>query len=107
MEENTQMILAVNQLIIHQIFEFVIMFCSGMTLMFFHDLFLMVQKKLKPRKSILYLQDMLFWLFSSILLSSFLYYCSYGKISVHVAIAFGLGALLWKKFFCDILKPRV
>lgn len=107
MEENPQMIWAINQLIVNQVFEFVIMLCSGMTLMFFRDLFLLVQKKLRPRKSILFLQDMLFWLFSSLLLSSFLYYCSYGKISVHAVIAFGLGALLWKKFFYDILKPKV
>ncbi|MBR0598321.1 spore cortex biosynthesis protein YabQ [Sinanaerobacter chloroacetimidivorans] len=98
--------IAINQLILDQSFEFVIMLCAGMTVMLFHDLFLMIKNKLKPRNSISFIQDILFWLFASILTSSFLYYCSFGRISVHAAIAFGIGAVLWKKFFCGIMNPR-
>ena len=96
--------LAMNPLIQDQSFEFVIMLCAGMTLMICYELFSMIKNKTKPRPSISFFQDILFWLFASLLVSSFLYYCSYGRISVHAMAAFGFGALLWKKFFSDIIK---
>lgn len=98
--------LAINQLIKDQTFEFIIMICAGMTVMLFYDIFSIIKNKTKPRNSISFMQDILFWLFASLLTSSFLYYCSYGKLSFHALIAFGLGVALWKKFFCGIINNR-
>ena len=96
----------VNHLIIEQIFEFVIMLSAGMTVMFFYDIFTLIKNKTKPSDSISFIQDILFWLFASILTSSFLYYCSFGKLSFHALVAFGVGAVLWKKFFYGIIDIR-
>lgn len=96
----------VNPLIINQVFEFVIMFAAGATVMIFHDLFIAVKNKIRPGNSISFLQDILFWIFAAILTSSFLYYCSFGQLSFHALIAFGFGAVLWKKFFYDTIKFR-
>ncbi|MDD4564682.1 MAG: spore cortex biosynthesis protein YabQ [Eubacteriales bacterium] len=90
----------INPLIIDQSFEFVIMLFAGMTIMLFHDIFIRINDKLKPGRGMSFVQDILFWLFAAILTSSFLYYCSYGRLSAHVLIAFVAGAVLWKKFFC-------
>ena len=100
------MSIAVNPLIINQVFEFIIMFAAGSTVMIFYDLFTAVKNKIKPGSSISFLQDILFWIFAAILTSSFLYYCSFGQLSVHALLAFGLGAVLWKKFFYDTIKFR-
>lgn len=97
---------AVNPLIIDQSFEFVIMLFAGMTIMLFHDIFIRIKDKLKPRNMISFFQDIIFWLFASLLTSSFLYYCSYGRLSIHALIAFGAGAVLWKKFFCGKIGNR-
>ena len=93
----------VNPLIISQSFEFVIMLFAGMTVMLFYDVYLWANRKLKPGKAISFFQDILFWLFAALLTSSFLYYCSYGRLSFHTFLAFGAGALLWKKFFCGTI----
>lgn len=96
----------VNPLIIDQSFEFVIMLFAGMTIMLFHDLYRKVTGKLKPGKKISFIQDILFWLFAALLTSSFLYYSSYGRLSIHALLAFGAGAVLWKKFFCGTIFNR-
>lgn len=89
----------VNPLIIDQSFEFVIMLFAGMTIMLIYDIFIKVKGRLKPGKMISFFQDVLFWLFAALLTSSFLYYCSYGRLSFHALLAFGIGAVLWRKFF--------
>lgn len=91
----------VNPLIVDQSFEFVIMLFAGMAVMLFYGLFQKAKRKFKPGNKISFLQDILFWLFAALLTSSFLYYCSYGRLSVHAFTAFTAGAVLWNKFFCD------
>lgn len=96
----------VNPLIIDQSFEFVIMLFAGMTVMLFYELYLMVKSKTKPGNKISFMQDILFWMFAALLTSSFLYYSSYGRLSIHAFLAFGAGAGLWKKFFCGTMYNR-
>jgi hypothetical protein len=94
----------VNPLIIDQSFEFVIMLFAGMTVMLFHDGFIKLKTKLKPGSRMSFAQDILFWLFAALLTSSFLYYCSFGRVSFHAFLAFITGAVLWKKFFCGTIN---
>ena len=96
----------VNPLIIDQSFEFVIMLFAGMTIMLFYDIYVRIKEKVKPRGTISFIQDILFWLFAAVLTSSFLYYCSFGRLSFHTLIAFGTGAALWKKLFCGTITNR-
>ncbi|MGI6732310.1 MAG: spore cortex biosynthesis protein YabQ [Anaerovoracaceae bacterium] len=98
--------LAIHQLIKDQAFQFIIMLWAGMIIMIFYDIFTFIKNKRKPGKGISFIQDILFWVFASLLTSSFLYYSSYGQLSVHEFIAFGVGAILWKRFFCGIIKVR-
>jgi Spore cortex protein YabQ (Spore_YabQ). len=93
----------VNPLIIDQSFEFVIMLFAGMTVMLSYQLYVKVKNKLKPGNRISFIQDILFWLLAALLTSSFLYYCSFGRLSFHAFVAFGAGAVLWKKFFCGTM----
>ncbi len=96
----------VNPLIIDQSFEFVIMLFAGMTIMLFYDIFIKIKGKLKSGNKISFIQDILFWLFAALLTSAFLYYSSYGRLSFHALLAFGAGAVLWKKFFCGTMFTR-
>lgn len=93
----------VNPLIVNQSFEFVIMLFAGMTIMLFYDIFRKGKARLKPGTKIAFVQDILFWIFAALLTSSFLYYCSYGRLSFHALLAFGAGAVLWKKYFCGTI----
>ena len=48
-----------------------------------------------------------FWMAATLVVSFFLYYCAWGKLSVHAAVGFFTGLLLWKKMCCDIIKTWV
>ncbi|MDF3000105.1 MAG: hypothetical protein K0Q48_224 [Bacillota bacterium] len=100
------MIIGMNPLILDQSFEFVIMLAAGMTIMIFHDLYLTLKIKFQPSKKTSFIQDVLFWLFAALLTCSFLYYSSFGRLSFHALLAFGVGAVLWKKFFCATINNR-
>jgi len=91
----------VNPLIIDQSFEFVVMFFAGMTVMLCHDLFVKAKVRFRPGRKMSFFQDILFWLFAALLTASFLYYCSFGRLSFHALAAFGAGAVLWNRFFYD------
>lgn len=42
------------------------------------------------------LAELIFWIFAAAVVSMFLYYCSYGKITFHAAIGFAAGIAFWK-----------
>lgn len=42
------------------------------------------------------LAELIFWIFAATVVSMFLYYCSYGKITFHAAIGFAAGIAFWK-----------
>lgn len=94
----------INPLIIDQSFEFVIMLFAGIAIMLFHDVFIKLKNKFKPGARMSFIQDILFWIFAALLTSSFLYYCSFGRMSIHAFLAFGIGAVLWKKIFCGTIQ---
>ena len=50
------------------------------------------------------LLEIVFWIFASVTLSMFMYYSTYGAITLHGTIGFLAGLLLWKKICCGILK---
>lgn len=97
----------VNPLIYFQIFEVVIMFYAGMAAMVGQEIFQVVKNRVKPRKKAGFLMDILFWIFLSLLFTSFLYYASYGKISVHAILGFFVGAMLWRFCFYGIIKNAI
>ena len=44
-----------------------------------------------------------FWPFAAFFVSEFMYYAAYGDLSFHNFLALGLGVLLWRKAFYDIV----
>lgn len=48
--------------------------------------------------------EILFWSVTTLIISMFLYYCAWGKLSVHAGLGFFTGLLLWKKMCCAIIK---
>lgn len=51
-----------------------------------------------------YIIEVVFWIVITVIISNFLYYCAYGKPSVHAAAGFFTGLLLCRKKCCDIIK---
>ena len=59
----------------------------------------------KTARPLQFLTEITFWFAAAATLSGFLYYCAYGKLSVHAAAGFFAGLLLWKKILrCGILR---
>ena len=94
------------ELIISQTKTVAVMFCAGI----FVESMRQGKKLLKPvlkSRAAEEAAEILFWPLSAWVISMFLYYCSYGRISVHAVIGFFSGLLLWKKMCCDIISPWV
>ena len=50
------------------------------------------------------IMEIMFWVLASWTLSMFMYYCTYGAVTLQGMIGFLAGLLLWKKICCGILK---
>lgn len=93
-----------SEIILSQAYDILIMCGAGMTVMLVHDILECYQEIKCPQKVVAFLQDILFWIFSGLLTSSFLYYCSYGLVSFHAMGAFCVGGLLWKLCFTSQIQ---
>lgn len=60
-----------------------------------------IKKRIKIKK---WISEIAFWAAAAVSIPMFLYYCAYGAPSVHAAIGFFAGLLLWKKICCGIIK---
>lgn len=88
-----------NPLIREQLFDFFIMFYSGLAVMLFYQIYEAYQRRFHPKGLLLLLEELLFWLFASLLVTSFLYFSGYGAIRFHSLVALLCGACAWRLFF--------
>lgn len=96
-------------LIINQAKTFAVMLAAGILIESMWQGKRLLQKRMKVssiRKSAGFLAELIFWAAAATVLSAFLYYCAYGKPSLHAAVGFFVGLLLWKKILSyGILYP--
>ncbi len=83
-----------SQLIVEQARGFFIMFFCGIAIAMFRQLFLSLGRQKGIDGIIAPFTELLFWLLSSLITSSFIYYSSYGAITLYGVIGFTLGAFL-------------
>lgn len=96
--------MALTDLIKEQAGQCAVMFGAGIAFMFFYQLCSLASKRIALNKWLRAGIELIFWLAAAVMISQFLYYCAYGSLSLHTGVAFGAGALLWKKFFCGIMS---
>lgn len=92
------------ELIEIQIKTVYVMFCAGIfteSLWRIKTCMQHITKKAAVRIS----EELIFWAACAAALSEFLYYCSYGKISLYAVTGFLAGLLLWKRICCAIITP--
>lgn len=51
-----------------------------------------------------FLTEILFWILAAIIIPTFLYYCTFGKVTFCAAIGFGTGMFIWKILINKIFK---
>lgn len=90
------------ELIIGQAKAFVVMLAAGVLTESLWQIKVRLQRRIKSLVG-KRLTEVLFWVAAAIVLSRFLYYSSYGRISVHSLIGFLLGLLLWKKIIMYVI----
>lgn len=93
----------ITELIRDQVTAVTVMFGAGICVAMLYQVFGCTIKRRAGRAPLKILLEISFWAAAAFIASKFLYYCAYGKLSVHGAVAFALGALLWKLCFCDII----
>lgn len=96
-----------NRLISEQIFEMAVMIYAGAVTMFFIDLLNLYNKKSKSRKIFLTIQDMLCWTFIALIVVSFLYYSSYGRLSWQIVPEYILGIIIYRHLLSEIVSKSV
>lgn len=100
------MMIEFTDLIASQAKTVAVMFCSGVLT----ETLWQAKKQLQfltGSKPLWIVEEVGFWAASAAALSSFLYYCSFGRISFHGILGFFMGLLLWKKICYGIIVPWV
>ncbi len=96
--------IVLTELIILQAKAVFAMFCAGVIVETMWQLKNYAKSKvLLKNKNIIILEGM-FWLITSVVFSKFLYYSTFGRITLYTVIGFLTGLLLWKKICCAIIK---
>lgn len=90
-------------LIREQILQVTVMFGAGISVALLYQLFQVLTQLLPIGWILQYLLEIGFWVCAFWWTSQFLYYSAYGRLSVHAATGFGVGVLLWKVCFYDII----
>lgn len=62
------------------------------------------KRQILSKKPIKIIIEITYWMSTAYILTSFLYYCAYGKVSFHAAAGFLAGLLLCRKIWCGIIK---
>jgi len=93
----------VTELIREQIIQSSVMLGAGFFVMIMYQIFRNTCILFRFTSWVAAVLELLFWAGAAVAASGFLYYCAYGRLSFHAAVAFTAGALLWKKFFCGII----
>jgi hypothetical protein len=91
------------ELIREQAFQCAVMAGAGVVIMTAYRVFRNTCGLIKPQNKLAAVMEITFWILAAVVTSYFLYYCAYGRLSVHAAVSFAAGAILWKKMFCDII----
>lgn len=90
-------------LIREQILQVTVMFGAGISVAFLYQLLHVLIRLLPIGRGVQSLMEVGFWICAFWWTSQFLYYSAYGRLSVHAAAGFGVGVLLWKVCFYDII----
>lgn len=93
------------ELILQQAKTLSVMLCAGILTESLWQLKKYLQSRSRSRL-IRSIQEIGFWAASAAALSAFLYYCAFGKLSLHAILGFFIGLLLWKKICCGIMNAR-
>ena len=98
------------ELIRQQLLECAMMFAAGIALGLLYQLFCGIRvwiqrqgKRTRVSGQLSSASEIVFWIAAAKVASGFLYRASYGELSFHNFLFLGLGVLLWKKAFYDIV----
>lgn len=93
------MILNIN----YQISLFIFSLVAGIIIGVFFDLYRLIRGVNAPNNVITCIQDILFWLLTSILVFIFLLYTNYAYVSIYVYVLIFIGLYLYLRFFSKII----
>ena len=96
--------MSVTELIREQVFQCAVMAGAGVFVMLMYQIFRLAAEAFRLSGTVAAALELVFWAGAAGAVSCFLYYCAYGRLSFHAAIAFTAGALLWRKLFCGIIN---
>lgn len=105
--------IVLTELIILQAKAVAVMFCAGVLVEILWQLKKYAKSRVwkceKDKRHIIKVMGLifiesLFWAVAAVIISRFLYYCAFGRLTLYSVIGFFAGLILWKKLCCGILK---
>jgi spore cortex biosynthesis protein YabQ len=86
-----------------QVYIFFCTILGGMAIGFLYDIFRITRRTVKTGKTLIYIEDLLFWVFSAVLMSVIIYYCNSGELRFYMFLGALLGAVLYELLFSRII----
>lgn len=86
-----------------QVYIFFCTILGGMAISFLYDIFRISRRTLKTGKTLIHIEDLLFWIFSAVLMSVIIYYCNSGELRFYMFLGALLGAVLYELLFSRII----
>jgi len=93
----------ITELIRQQVLQVTVMFGAGITVALFRQIMRLLCCSLKTGKVTYAVTELLFWIAAALWTAEFLDYCAHGALSLHSALGFAGGIILWQVCFCDII----
>ena len=87
----------------NQVYIFFCTILCGIAISFLFDIFRIIRKTLKPGRVSIYAEDLLFWIFSALIMSAIIYYCNSGELRVYMFLGALLGAVFYELLFSRIV----
>jgi len=88
---------------INQAYTFIVFIINGLLIGILFDIFRILRKSFKTSDLITYIQDILFWILTGIILLYSIFVFNNGNVRIYIFIAIGCGVLIYMLLFSKLI----
>jgi spore cortex biosynthesis protein YabQ len=92
-----------SELVSLQAHVFLFSVAGGAVIAFVYDIFRIFRKTVKTKNTVIYIQDMLFWIIVALLMFTLVYISNEGELRSYIILGAGIGAVLYMLLLSKIV----